>query len=48
MVTWQKKNIDQLHDALLLVAVIDVLHGIQHVPEVPKTILIRFTLKISV
>ena len=40
-----KKNIDQLLDVLLLVAVVDVHHGGQKVPEVPKTIFIRFPLK---
>ena len=35
-----KKNIDQLLDVLLLVAVVDVQHGGQQVPEVPKTIFI--------
>ena len=39
-----KKNIDQLLDVLLLVAFDDE-HGGRHVPEVPKTILIRFPLK---
>ena len=33
-----EKNIDQLLDVLFLVAVVDVLHGGQHVHEVPKTI----------
>ena len=40
-----KTNIDQLLDVLLLVAVVDNLHVGQHVPEVPKTILIRFPIK---
>ena len=39
------KNIDQLLDVLLLVAVVDVLRGGQHVPEVPKTIFTRFSYK---
>ena len=37
-----KNNIDQLIDELLLVAVVNVLHGGKNVPEVPITILIRF------
>ena len=40
-----KKNIDQLLDVLLLVAVVDVHHGGQQVPEVPKTIFIQFPFK---
>ena len=40
-----KKNFVKLLDVLLLVTVVDVLYGGQHVPEVPKTILIRFPLK---
>ena len=33
-VSHDKKNIDQLLDVLLLVAVVDVLHGGRHVPDV--------------
>ena len=40
-----KKNIDQLLDVLLLVAVFDVHHAGQQVPEVPKTIFIQFPFK---
>ena len=40
-----KKNIDQLLDVLDLDLVVDVHHGDQQVPEVLKTILIRFPLK---
>ena len=39
------KNFDQLLDVLLLIAVVDVLHVGKHVPEVPKTIIIRFPFK---
>ena len=40
-----KKNIDQLLDVLDLDLIVDDHHGDQQVPEVPKTILIRFPLK---
>ena len=40
-----EKNIDKLLDVLLLVAVVDILNDGQHVPEAPKTILIRFPFK---
>ena len=39
-----KKNIDQLLDVLDLDLIVDDHHGDQQVPEVPKTILIRFPL----
>ena len=39
-----KKNIDQLPDVLDLDLIVDVYHGDQQFPEVPKTILIRFPL----
>ena len=37
-----KKNIDQLLDVHDLDLIVDVHHGDQQVPEVPKTIPIRF------
>ena len=40
-----KKNIDQFLDVLDLDLIVDVNHGDQQVPEVPKTILIRFPFK---
>ena len=40
-----KKNIDQLLDVLDLDLIVDVHHGDQQVPEVTKTIRIRFPLK---
>ena len=40
-----KKNIDQLLDVHDLDPIVDVHHGGQQVPEVPKSILIRFPLK---
>ena len=40
-----KKNIDQLLDVLYLDLIVNVHHGDQQVPEVPKTIFIRFPLK---
>ena len=40
-----KKNIDQLLDVLDLDLIVNVNHGDQQFPEVPKTILIRFPLK---
>ena len=40
-----KKNTDQLLGVLDPDLIIDVHHGGQQVPEVPKTILIRLTLK---
>ena len=40
-----KKNIDQLLDVLALDLIVDVHHGGQQVPEVPKSILIRFPFK---
>ena len=40
-----KQNIDHLLDVLLMVAVVDIHHGGQIFPEVPKTILIRFLIK---
>ena len=40
-----KKNIDQRLDVLHLDLMVDVHHGDQQVPEVPKTIFIRFPLK---
>ena len=47
-VTHDKNNIDQLLDVLNLDLIVDVHHGDQNVPEVPKTILNRFTLKIGI
>ena len=44
-VSHDKKNIDQLLDVLDLDLIVDVHHGDQQVPEVPKTILIRFPFK---
>ena len=38
-------NINQLLDVLDLDLIVDVHHGEKQVPEVPKTILIRFVLK---
>ena len=40
-----KKNIDQLLDVFALDLIVDVHHGGQQVPEVPKSILIRFPFK---
>ena len=40
-----KKNIDQLLDVLDLDLIDEVHHADQQVPEVPKTIPIRFPLK---
>ena len=40
-----KKNIDQLLNVLDLDLIVDVYQGEQQVPEVPKTILIRFSFK---
>ena len=37
-----KKDIDKLLDVLDLDLIVDVHHGYQQVPEVPKTIPIRF------
>ena len=40
-----KRNNDQLLDVLDLDLIVDVHQGDQQVPEVPKTILIRFPFK---
>ena len=40
-----KKNIDQLLDVHDLDLIVDVYHDGQQVPEMPKTLLIRFPLK---
>ena len=40
-----KKDIDKLLDVLDLDLIVDVHHGDQQVPELPKTILIHFPLK---
>ena len=40
-----KKNIDQLLDVLYLDLIVNVHHGDQQVPEVPKTIFIPFPFK---
>ena len=40
-----KRDIDKLLDVLDLDLIVDVHHGDQQVPELPKTILIHFHLK---
>ena len=40
-----KKNIDQFLDVHDLDLIVDIHHGDQQVPEVPKTKLIRFSFK---
>ena len=40
-----KKNIDKLLDVLDLDVSVVIHHGDQQVPELPKTILIRFSFK---
>ena len=40
-----EKNIDQLLDVLDLDPIVDVHHGDQQVPKIPKTSLIRFLFK---
>ena len=41
---YDKKNIDQLLDVLNLDLIVNIHHGDQQVPKVPKTFLIRFPL----
>ena len=40
-----KRKVHELHDLLLLVLVLDVYHGVQHVPEVLESVFNQFILK---